>query len=100
MPSLPKHKKKPWIKAKKQEHWGQDHSTYNSTRWRRLRLLILNREPLCREHKQRDEIVAATVVDHIKPIQQGGEIWNEDNMQPLCTKCHNRKSGKEKRKTK
>ncbi len=99
MPNLPKHKKKPWIKAKKQKPtgWGQDHAIYNSDRWRRLRLIQLNKEPLCEIHKERNEIVGATVVDHKIAIQDGGEAWNEDNLQSLCGPCHNRKSGKEKR---
>ena len=97
MPTLPKHRKKPWIVKKKQSQWGTDHEIYNSGRWRRLRLIQLNKEPLCAIHKQRDEIVAATVVDHIIAIQDGGKAWNEDNLQSLCKSCHNRKSGKEKR---
>lgn len=99
MPSLPKHKKRPWIKRKKQSSkgWGQDHEIYNSDRWRRLRLIQLNDEPLCAIHKEKGEIVAATVVDHKIAIQDGGAIWDENNLQSLCKNCHNRKSGKEKR---
>lgn len=35
------------------------------------------------------------VVDHIVPINQGGDPWSVDNMQAMCHACHNRKSGKE-----
>jgi 5-methylcytosine-specific restriction endonuclease McrA len=36
------------------------------------------------------------MVDHIKPINQGGSIWNKDNLQTLCNRCHNKKSAKDK----
>lgn len=37
----------------------------------------------------------ARVVDHIVPINQGGED-EPDNWQPLCTECHNTKSATER----
>ena len=42
-------------------------------------------------------IRGATIIDHITAIQDGGDPWNEENLQSLCVPCHNRKSGKEKR---
>ena len=39
---------------------------------------------------------AANVVDHIQPVTQGGDFTNPDNLQSLCTPCHNRKSAKER----
>ena len=99
MPTLPKGIKRPWIKRKPQSSkgWGSDHRIYNSDRWRRLRLIGLNKEPLCITCKGKGITKAATVRDHIIPIQQGGSIWDENNHQSLCKSCHNRKSGKEKR---
>ena len=64
---------------------------YNTTQWRKLRMIILNDEPICRECKHK----AASVIDHIQPIRLGGEFWAIENLQPLCTGCHNSKSGKE-----
>lgn len=64
---------------------------YNTRAWQKLRMSILMDEPLCRKCK----INAASVVDHIKPVRQGGEFWERDNLQPLCKWCHNSKSGKE-----
>ena len=99
MPSLPKGIKRPWIKRKPQSSkgWGSDHGIYNSDRWRRLRLIQLNKEPLCTMCGEKGIIRGATVVDHITAIQDGGDPWNEENLQSLCVPCHNRKSGKEKR---
>ena len=68
-----------------------DKGEYNTSQWRKLRMIILNDEPICRECKRK----AASVIDHIKPIRLGGEFWEMENLQPLCTACHNSKSGKE-----
>lgn len=35
-------------------------------------------------------------VDHIIPISQGGDMWDEKNLQILCIDCHKEKSKKEK----
>lgn len=46
---------------------------------------------MCRMCKRR----LATVIDHIRPVRKGGDIWDEDNLQPLCESCHNRKTNAE-----
>ena len=37
----------------------------------------------------------ANVVDHIKPITEGGAELNVNNLQSLCTMHHNQKSARE-----
>ena len=58
-------------------------------RWRRIREIHLQREPLCRYHLQQGETKAATDVDHID-----GNAYNNhpDNLQSLCKACHARKT--------
>lgn len=34
-------------------------------------------------------------VDHIVPVRQGGAMWDEDNLQVLCSPCHIQKTRKE-----
>jgi 5-methylcytosine-specific restriction enzyme A len=68
---------------------------YNSNRWRKLRLLVLNEEPLCRTCKSEGQVVAGAVVDHITPINEGGDPYDRNNLQALCHKCHNSKSARE-----
>ena len=34
-------------------------------------------------------------LDHIKPLAQGGEAYNEENIQILCRECHSRKTARE-----
>jgi 5-methylcytosine-specific restriction endonuclease McrA len=62
---------------------------YNSRRWKYLRRAVLFDEPLC----QCGEI--ATDVDHITPIDQGGDPYSRANLQPLCSSCHGRKTKRE-----
>ena len=64
---------------------------YNTTRWKRLRLYQLSIEPLCRVCKR-----SGFAADHIVPISQGGDPWSMDNIQTLCERHHNVKTGTEK----
>lgn len=56
-------------------------------RWRKLRLLVLREEPLCRLCREIGRVRLAQVVDHIKPKSDGGTDERE-NLQPLCAHCH------------
>ena len=61
----------------------------NSPRWRRLRLVVLSEEPICRECKRE----LSTDVDHIKPRSTHPELaWDRDNLQGLCRSCHSEKT--------
>ena len=80
-----------WSKLTRQEY----NSTYGHPAWKRLRIAVLNSEPLCRECKAKGIIKEARVVDHIKPTADGGPFFDPRNMQPLCTRCHNNKSARE-----
>lgn len=75
--------------------WRQKRKTevdarYHTKRWQRLRLLVLHERPLCAECGK-----PAGHVDHIRRAKAGGEFWDEDNLQPLCERCHMQKSQKE-----
>lgn len=62
---------------------------YSGTKWRKLRLWFLKRNPLCSCGAD------AAMVDHIQPIKQGGAKYEESNLQTMCNPCHSRKSAKE-----
>ena len=66
---------------------------YDSRRWRRLRKQKLNANPLC-EYKLAcaGTLAIATEVDHRKPIDQGGDPWDWDNLVSTCKPCHLRKT--------
>ena len=66
---------------------------YCTTAWKKLRLAKLNSEPLCFACKKRDQLVTASVVDHIKPISQGGKPFPSlDGLMSLCPSCHSEKT--------
>lgn len=60
--------------------------------WRRLRLMVLRDEPLCRECTRDGRTTPAAEVDHID-----GNVHNLalDNLQPLCKRCHSAKTVRE-----
>ena len=68
---------------------------YQSTRWREVRAELLRQQPLCVSCEEAGRVVAAKVVDHIKPIKDGGERFDRGNLQGLCVSCHNRKTARE-----
>lgn len=59
--------------------------------WRRLRLVKLAMNPLCEECQVHDRVVAASEVDHIRPLADGG-LDELDNLRSLCKSCHSRKT--------
>lgn len=52
-----------------------------------LRTEQLRREPNCRTCG-----ATATECDHIRPISDGGAIYDPANLQSLCTACHDSKT--------
>lgn len=66
------------------------------SRWRKARKTFLSRNPLCKHCEEEGRLTPATVVDHVVP-HKGDKVlfWDKDNWQPLCTRCHNRKTAKE-----
>ena len=75
---------------------------YNSARWRRLRLMQLQAQPLCQMCLDAGRVTVATVVDHVTP-HKGDEalFYAPANLQSLCDaipfRCHSRvKQGEER----
>jgi 5-methylcytosine-specific restriction endonuclease McrA len=52
--------------------------------------MFIKEHPLCVECSG-----IGQVVDHIIPIRLGGEELSWENLQTMCHRCHNIKSGKE-----
>jgi len=64
--------------------------------WRKVRAQYLAEHPLCEKHLEEGKTVPAYDVDHIIPLSQGGERLDPDNLQALCRRCHNKKTGRRK----
>jgi 5-methylcytosine-specific restriction endonuclease McrA len=58
---------------------------------------LLTRAPLCRVCFASHLATAANVLDHIKPIRDGGDVFAASNLQWLCDSCHNKKSNTDRR---
>lgn len=68
---------------------------YQRKAWKNVRALQLQLEPLCRECRKLGKLVAASVVDHILPIANGGAELDQDNLQSLCRSHHDAKTRQE-----
>ena len=73
----------------------ENREIYNSARWQKLRRLKLDLDPLCAHCAIQKRTRAAEEVDHILAIGNGGEPFEYDNLQSLCTSCHSRKTAGE-----
>lgn len=70
---------------------------YSLQAWKKDRRAHLNTNPFCAScTKGGQDYVIATVSDHIVPIQEGGDVWDWANRQPLCERCHNVKRAHER----
>lgn len=99
MPTIKKTCRRPWMPVKEVQT-GRKHSNtkfYQSMPWRRLRAVKIGEQPFCEECFKKDIVIGAKVVDHIVPINKGGAALDMNNLQSLCSPCHNRKSGRESR---
>jgi 5-methylcytosine-specific restriction endonuclease McrA len=65
---------------------------YSTANWQKIAAAQLRREPNCQGCTERP----ATLVDHIKPISQGGAKRERTNLQSLCRPCHAEKTGCER----
>ena len=85
-------------KAQTQDY---DRKRENSTkrgygyRWRKVRLVHLRMEPLCRFCDAEGMTVGATEVDHIVPIREGGAHFDHDNLRSLCKSCHSKRTARD-----
>jgi 5-methylcytosine-specific restriction protein A len=59
------------------------------------RVRLLNLHPLCVTCEAAGRTTAATVIDHVVPLSQGGAD-TDYNLQQLCAACHDAKSAAER----
>ena len=67
---------------------AQGKHIYSSYRWKKLRAAKVAVDPLC-EHCMANGIAKAVEeVDHKIEIEDGGAVWDIENLQSLCKHCH------------
>jgi len=65
---------------------------YHRAHWKRLRTLVLAREPICRICNR----AAATTADHVIPHKGKWELFSAlENLEGICDECHSRKTARE-----
>ena len=69
----------------------------HTKRFRRLRLIVLARDPLCRDpygnHEASGRVALAEQVDHVVPLCERPDLaYDLENLQGLCVRCHQLKT--------
>ena len=67
---------------------GPAHLRGYDKRWEKVRNNYIKRYPLCERCEASGKITPAFLVHHIKPLSEGGDRLNYDNLQALCERCH------------
>ena len=96
----PKHPPKPVKinrKARYSHHYHEGKNIYYTNRWKRIRKVVLDAEPLCTHCKKLGIFRPAKIVDHIKEVVDGGDLFDIDNLEGLCFSHHNTKTAREKK---
>lgn len=65
-------------------------------KWQKASRRFLEEHPLCVRCMERGVYTKAEVVDHIVPHRGDMKLfWDRTNWQPLCKRCHDRKTATE-----
>lgn len=73
--------------ARKRPPWAK---WYKEQRWKRLRIYLLGRNPLCKRCGSPSQ-----VVDHVRPHKGDRQLFfAEWNLQCLCKRCHDSKTAR------
>ena len=68
----------------------------SSARWRKVRKMVLDMNPLCVVCDANGSKVVAVDVDHIIPLALQPDLaFDTSNLQGLCRSCHNCKTAQE-----
>lgn len=93
-----KHQHKANVETYHKRMYDSDESKYQKfyrlTAWRKLSRRFLENNPICVKCYQNGVIRKADVVDHVIEIRDDwSRRLDESNLQPLCYRHHNRKTG-------
>jgi len=67
---------------------------YDSARWRALRQVILSKyDDVCAQCG-----ALASDIHHKVSLADGGDPWDEDNLEALCKRCHSKETARERKR--
>lgn len=96
MPNSPKKQKRFWKPERKPFHRAKSNQVfYNSSRWRKAAKRHKEANPICVKCEAEGRVSPAQFTDHIVRIEDGGDPFDDANLQSLCEFHHNQKSGRE-----
>ena len=82
--------------ARRSEHATAHRALYADPRWRRASAAFLRRNKWCADCGSLGVHELATDVDHVEPHKGDRALfWDRSNWQPLCHRCHSRKTARE-----
>lgn len=88
MPTLPRTTKRPpWNPQRKPWTMAKDKANrdvYDNPRWRKIALRHKAENPICQVCQENP----SEETHHVKPINEGGDPYQWDNLLSLCTRCH------------
>ncbi len=95
MPYAPKTHRQTSAKVRESERRKQRGPRYYDTaRWKKLRRMVLRRDPICVLCNLNGFVVPSRHADHVLALEAGGT--NEmKNLRGLCPSCHSRKTALE-----
>lgn len=71
----------------------EDAKFYSCARWKKKRLVVLKRDPLCVVCKAAGRLVPSTIADHILERKEHPHLaWDLKNLRGVCESCHNSKT--------
>lgn len=77
-------------------HASSTRGKYRTRKWKLLRLKVFNRDGYQCVWVEKDTgkrcVKMATQVDHLIPVEEGGPMWDEKNLQSLCDRHHGMKT--------
>ncbi len=69
------------------QRYKQNARAYNAD-WRKRSRAYLAQHPACEQCEARGIMRDAVLVHHVRPILEGGDRFDDDNLQSLCRECH------------
>ncbi|HHW13486.1 MAG TPA: HNH endonuclease [Firmicutes bacterium] len=76
------------VRQAEDERRGSARERGYDRRWEKVRQMKLAHDPLCERCLQAGRVTPATMVHHVRPIRQGGEVLDMANLLSVCRRCH------------
>lgn len=99
----PRHTPQGWMPPVERKRFAERERGTPSSRgydrdWQKLRLVILQRDPLCVFCFAQNKLTETTQVDHIRPITERPDLrLDPSNLRGLCDTCHSQRTAAYKR---